>query len=210
MKAYPGPGAFDVWFYLRNYDLCVAVPAKCGGSSFYRYAVGVPDAVPDDDVRSFAVRAARVERSGPFTPVEVRRYFATGRKLLAVRDPVDRFRSLWRDKCRRTLETKDDRTFMRGWSPTTLLEHVRGFPFGNPHWVPQYLYRVPRVELVPYDELPRLLGYGDRPPVRATTRTHVEVDERRVRALYAQDVALWRETQRTWDRDAALRRGAER
>lgn len=139
---------FKLWFYLPDQDVCACVPAKCGGTSFYRAMFNVPDDVPSEHVRSHAVLASMALGRGPYSVNEVMHYHYKKRKIMAVRDPVERFRSLWRDKYRPD-----------GTSPERLLELIRQHPFADAHWAPQYAWAVPDTRFVLYYDLPGVLGY---------------------------------------------------
>lgn len=166
------------WFYVARHDVCVGVPAKCGGTAFYRSMFDVPDSVATENVRGFAVKVALETGAGPFSPYEATHFFSEKQKLLAVREPVERFASLWRDKHRNT-------------APLDLLGVIARFPMGDPHWMPQYLQVVPRVELVSHERLGEVLGYGCRENESEKRRDDPEMPADDIRRYYAQDVVLW-------------------
>lgn len=152
---------FKQWFYLAYRDTCVCVPAKCGGTSFYRHAFNVPARVPAEHVRSFAVSVAQDTGAGPFSPHEIVRFFPDSRRLIAVRHPVERFQSLWRDKCRRLPgPTLNSTEYLRGWTQEQLMDLIESTPFGDPHWVPQQHELVPEAALLDCAALGAVLGYS--------------------------------------------------
>lgn len=169
---------FKRWFYLRRHDLCVCVPNKCGGTAFYRAMFDVPEAVATRDVRSFAVQVALETGAGPFSPAEVVHYFSDRRKLLALREPVQRFASLWRDK-------------YRSAEPRQIIDMIRQHPLGDPHWVPQYLQVVPGAELIDCARLGGLLGYQSRENETTPRDDDAPMPADAIREHYAQDVLLW-------------------
>lgn len=177
---------YKLWFYLPGPDLCVAVPAKCGGTSFYRAIFNVPEDVPSEHVRSHAVLTTLELGRGPYSVREVVKYHSRKRKVLAVRDPVERFRSLWRDKCRDAPAGPMSRL-----SPSGLMSLIRSHPFGDAHWAPQYAWLVPGCEVVLYSELPTLLEYEsvhERRTVPAKRDPEMPVDE--IEEFYAADRRL--------------------
>jgi hypothetical protein len=165
---------FDCWFHLPDKGLSVCVPGKCGGTSFYRSVFGIPDDVPTSHVRYMAVNVTKMNGCGPW-PVYTMRKMG-GRKIQAVRDPVTRFRSLWRYMYRGQI------------SPAQLLAKVTAYPHGDPLWFPQYLYQVPGSELVDYRKLPAILGYDMH---ANQTSGDESMPEDAIREHFAQDVALW-------------------
>lgn len=128
---------------------------------------------------------------GKFSAAQVVRQFPDARKILSVREPVARFRSLWQDKCR--VELADDPVFgaVAGLDPDEFLDYVEAYPFGNAHWFPQYAYLVPSVELVPIDRFLPALGLLPLRVHRSEPRPEVAMPEARIRRHYDRDVALW-------------------
>lgn len=176
-----------MWWYLPDHGACVCVPAKCGGSAFYRKAFNITH-MKQQHLRSRAVEIGLLTGMGPFTPEQIQHYYSDAPKHLAVRHPVERFASLWRDKCR---DGDDNIPWMQGWAPDKLLNHIRAFPLGNGHWVPQYLYRVPGTSLIPSIQLLKALGHEQ----------HIEHETRRnsddppmpvdgIETLYKDDMRL--------------------
>ena len=129
------------WFIVN--DVFVCAPPKCGGTALYRAALGIGKEVPDRHVFSTAFN-----RTEFFTPDEA---VASGRKaLLAVRDPVSRFGSLWRDKCR---DGDENMPNLAGLSPNDLMDLISGSPDANNHWMPQSVHYREGAEVVDYREL---------------------------------------------------------
>lgn len=188
------PIHFKIWFYVKSRDACIGIPAKCGGSSFYRNVFKIDKAVPDEHVRSAAVVKALDMGAGPFSTTELAEFFPDTERMLVIRNPVDRFYSLWRDKCRRSPATARSMEWLRGWTPDQLLRYIKQYPFGDPHWIPQYSYLVPRISLIGHDILPHLFGYSDI--VNNKTKslsTDPVINEEDIKQQYYHDCLLWEE-----------------
>lgn len=178
---------FRSWYLIG--DTYVCVPPKCGSTSFMRAV----DAEARDGL-DFRARMKEKKR-GPWAPQDVVRR-KHGRRVLAVRDPVSRFRSLWRHLVRND-ETRlwwadRHRIPMGITSPDELLSFIKRFPMGNYHWYPQYGYVVPGVEIVRYD---RLLSGLNLPEVVANVGSPSDMDDQipevEVMSFYSMDQALW-------------------
>lgn len=180
---------FGGWFQIRRGEYaCVA--AKCGSQSLKLAAFGVNRLKQVLELRERGIRQGMID-IGPFTPWEVAKF--KGRKVLGVREPVDRFGALWRDKCRDSAKTHHRiARVVGGMTPAELIEYIARAPFFDSHWFPQSVYLVPDVVVVPNDVILETLGLEH---VRHNRRS--PTDERmpaeRVRELYARDVDLWRE-----------------
>lgn len=179
---------FRSWYLVGDAYACV--PPKCGSTAFMR---GV-DPHERDGLR-FRRRMLALKR-GPFGPQDMIRREDGRARFLAVRDPVDRFRSLWRHITRsdavRDWWTTRHRIPREIAAPAELLEYIRAFPMGNYHWYPQAGYLVPGVTLVRYTELLDRLGLPNAPHnVGREPTADDEVPEDEVRALYPLDVELW-------------------
>jgi hypothetical protein len=169
------------WFKFRGLFVCA--PPKCGGTALYSAALGID---PKHGNNTFAKAQKKVQF---FRPDEI-----TLPALMAVRYPVDRFMSLWRNKCR---DGDPHLEFLRGMSPEELLEHIAKKPFANAHWAPQVTWYRTGVELVDYRSMHLRLGL---PGARInTTEAHEDdpdVEVADVKALYEEDFELWKNRQR--------------
>src|SRR5690606_1173841 len=167
------------WFITNGVFVCA--PPKCGGTALYRAALGIGKDVPDRHVFSTAFN-----RTEFFTPDEA---VASGRKaLLAVRDPVSRFGSLWRDKCR---DGDENMPNLAGLSPNDLMDLISGSPDANNHWMPQATHYREGAELVDYRQLLSRLGL----PIVEANRTSTKQSDPafpvdRILAHYRADVEL--------------------
>ena len=107
------------WQYIREWDMVVGVCPKCGSGS----------------IRA-AIDAEGLEYWHRADPMEV------SRRVFVVRHPLDRFESLWRNKCRdgglvRVGKKIAPGTFhqLDGLTPRELFEYSLKNP--NHHWTPQ-------------------------------------------------------------------------
>lgn len=168
-----------LWFITNGTFVCA--PPKCGGTALYRAALGIGKDVPDRHVFSTAFN-----RTEFFTPDEA---VASGRKaLLAVRDPVSRFGSLWRDKCR---DGDENMPNLAGLSPNDLMDLIAGSPDANNHWMPQATHYREGAELVDYRQLLSRLGL----PIVEANRTSTKQSDPafpvdRILVHYRADVEL--------------------
>lgn len=122
---------------------------------------------------------------GPLYPWQV--VGLPGQKFIGVRDPVDRFGSLWRDKCARRSRAYP---LLKGLTPDELMDLIEAYPFGNTHWWPQAFNRIPGAELVRFDQLVERLGYEPRHANRSPA-AEAELPVERIRRHYATDCAMW-------------------
>lgn len=146
-----------LWFHVNGIWLCA--PPKCGGTMLYRSVLGIKCA---DHRATFSEAVALTEFRGPD---------AIGRPaFLAVRDPVERFMSMWRDKCR---DGDDNLPALRGLSPDGLLTLIEGDWLGDAHWAPQSAHYRPGVTCVPYYDFLRwfMPPLASPIPVNYTVRT---------------------------------------
>lgn len=165
---------FNRWFEIAGMMVCV--PPKNGGCSFYRAMYDIP---PEVKARK------AVEKSGyPKTKEEAAEF--QGRKIMAFRDPVARFASLWRDKIR---DGRGLNGIPRGASPDMMLDYIIENPVENPHWVAQTWWEVPGCEFIDYRELPEILGYTTH---YNRTEGQEEMPVARIISHYQTDVEIWR------------------
>jgi hypothetical protein len=169
----------SLWFLFGGRFVCA--PPKCGGTSLYRAALNIGDDVTDRHV--FSVARTRTEF---YSPDEV-----IGKPaVMALRDPVSRFASLWRDKCR---NTDENRPALAGLSPEELMSLIEDQPEADSHWLPQSAHYRAGVEIVHYKRLFSVLGL---PRVEANKTEPKETDPglpvERILSHYCDDVDLYR------------------
>lgn len=167
------------WFQVGEVFVCA--PPKCGGTALYRAVL--------------KTRGVEVDRHEFWTASRLMKFYtademsATGKRaLMAVRDPVSRFVSLWRNKCR---DGDAKLPFLSGLSPEQLIRLIESQPMGNVHWMRQVEHYRDGVELVPYLELLDRIGI---PKVSCNT-TQPKVDDPpmpvdRILSHYRQDAEL--------------------
>lgn len=173
------------------------MPPKCGVTSFSR--VVLPNCKGMNDFR----RQMHAMNRGPKAPDEI--IDEKAEKLLVVRDPVERFASLWRDGFRdgnkRALRAENvkrgfhsviNKEYAEHRTPEALISYIERYPIGNPHWFPQYGYLVPgtRVMTLPalFDELGLSRAHENKTR-RKVSDPQMPVD--RIRRQYIQDVQLF-------------------
>lgn len=79
------------------------------------------------------------------------------RRFLGIREPVARFYSLWRDKCRDHGTGIPEE--LHGVTPDALMDYIEAHPDENHHWVRQTDYLTPgATRLVPFDRLLETVG----------------------------------------------------
>lgn len=173
-----GPTRFSghVWFYFNEWDFVITAPPKCGSSSIKQY-VWMHEI--DDRVS---------------TPLhsDVKKMHCD--KFAVVRNPLDRFASLWKSKCRDKMPVRNNA--VHGMSPRALMEHIASGG-RDVHWTPQYkLSKGLDVKLI---ALPNLNswwaanGYGELGVFNKTSGT-MEMDEtirEWIRDFYAEDYELY-------------------
>jgi len=180
-------GMFRRWVFWNNKLVCV--PAKCGSTSFHAAII------PELNVNPWYAADAYLASigAGPFTPMEVYRRFPTVPKILAVRNPVKRFRSLWYDFC---VDGRADENYhnFRGMSPWDLMDFIESFPCGDRHWVAQSAYLLPDVQRVKSRYLLSMLGLPYR-ELNRSARAGEKMPVERILKHYAADMRLWEEVQ---------------
>lgn len=169
-----------LWFVVNGTFVCA--PPKCGGTALYRSALGIGADVHDRHVFSTALT-----RTEFFTADEMA---TSGRKaIMAVRDPVSRFASLWRDKCR---DTDANMPELSGLSPDELMDVIEAEPDGDSHWMPQAVHYRKCVEVVHHRQLLSRLNLRT---VYANTTIETETDPvypvERIVAHYHEDADLF-------------------
>lgn len=166
------------WFQCGSRLVCA--PPKCGGTALYCAALGLDPAF-GPDVLTMARRVTEF-----YTPDEVA---GSGCEAVqAVREPIARFMSLWRDKCRCG---DDNLPALRGMTPRQLMTVIEKDPEGNAHWLPQACFYRPGFKLVPYRFMCVYLGVR-RLAVNTTRAADTDLPAPIDRILdhYAADVAL--------------------
>lgn len=130
----------NLWFEWNGIFLCA--PPKCGGTALYCSALGI-DPCLGRHVFSKAQELTKFYEN-PRLPA-----------FMSVRDPVERFGSLWRDKCR---DGDENMKWLSGMTPDDLMDHIEKDPEGNSHWFPQRFWWREGVEVVSFRQLHARVG----------------------------------------------------
>lgn len=179
--------------WLPTESRVLSVPPKCGSSAVY-FALEAsftrPLADSPDDVQIF--KAKLIPKDALVTFV--------------VRHPIDRFRSLWRNKCRDGGRLKGFGSGLKGLSPEKLFELIQHAD--NHHWIRQAeLYReIPYThsppEIVRLENLSNwwaenLPHFAPLVPKNTTGEIDTPYLSLELRAAldewYAEDTAMWRQ-----------------
>lgn len=179
------------WGYFRVGDALVYVPMKCGSTSF-RFALmptlALTPARPGRSRTQAFFDYARDNELGPF-PFDVDLRGRRVRRVLAVRHPVERFASLWRD-----INAGRSPAFaaLAGVTPDELAAIVEAYTWRDPHFEPQSGWYVAGTELFEFSRLLELLGLP-REHRRRTPRyaSDPPMPSDRILALYQKDLELW-------------------
>lgn len=151
----------------------MAVPKKCGSTSFQCNLL--------PDMKNGADFFRRTRHLGPYSVPAAR---ATGLPMvLGVRDPVDRFASLWKDAQRKPTGTFGP---FFGLTPDELLDIVEAYMDADPHFAPQAALYTEGVTVVPYDRLLAETGGAWKRRTGGSPGMPVE----RIRRLYDRDFDL--------------------
>jgi len=159
---------FECWWVIPEWNMTLGLPPRCGSSTVLHYL--------------------QAEGILAYRPTEF-----TGRCTFVVRDPVDRFVSLWRAKCRdRNLLTVDDTDSpIIDMTPTELIEFIETTDIQNPHWATlTEIEAGGSTERLPIEKLHTFVG--DAPHYNGSTGD-VLLGENllmRVQAHYADDYEL--------------------
>lgn len=182
-------GSFRHWFPIdtpTHGEALVCVPPKSGWTSF-RYVIA-----PDTIGKSFSGYMTSIGRQPLYPHQAMHRDLP---KFLAVRHPLDRYRSLcravmaapsWAIKQLIPPEYRD---------PYALMDYIEASPLGNVHWYPQHGYLVRGARIIRFDELLQRLGY---PPAWENRGADIalDVDDARVLRHYQHDLTLWERHER--------------
>ena len=162
------------WFYVPSWNLSIGAPAKAGSSSLKHY-------MTVNDVECKYTLQNQIPKKSDI-------YFV-------VRNPYQRFVSLWKSKCRDKRAIAD--TDVHGLSPRALMAHISSGK-KDVHWTPQanLIRGLQNVNLIPLEKLNDWWwdrGYGTLEVVNPTDGS-VELCETIcdwMRDFYAEDFILY-------------------
>jgi hypothetical protein len=180
------------WLIVNDLAIAVLVMPKCGAQTVYS-AIAKRLGV---DLRRPAFIAQEISGCEFVWAQQLEQRFDLER-ICITRDPVDRFKSLWKNKCRDG--TTGIPSELYGVSPDELLDAIVTMPYGNPHWSPQadWEYGLSH-QLVPIDQFHN--WWGDDIEIWNETKGDVLVDEDRIRNIYRGDVLLHARAQTDYER----------
>lgn len=173
-----------------NGALC-CVPNKSGSSSFRVSVAGLGRTVNNFELYDLM----RKEGRGPYSIDEVNAMPYDRPRYLAVREPVNRFTSLWRH-CNREQEKLHKRGFIGSAglfraTPDRLMDVIELRPDEDPHWTRQSFWEVEHTTPVRFDEFLEFVGL---PPMHKNKSTETPVPKLpvdRILKHYARDAELW-------------------
>ena len=175
------------WVYVKPMDITIGVPPKNGSTSVY------------DALRRTYDSTAPISGAQWIMSSDSCEFVAQPKGLHAffiVRHPVDRFRSLWVNKCLRAQGKADADVELAGLTPDELLQLIRHDPEGDPHWRSQLsLLGNPEmaIELVPIEHLSGALPLSVW-RMNDSNSAHFKLDDRlvaQVKNHYAGDCNLY-------------------
>ena len=177
------------WIEVNGAYCCV--PNKCGSSSFRVSVAGLGKTVNNFELYEMMHKLGR----GPWSIDEINAKTDGKPRFLAVREPVDRFTSLWKHANREN-ETLNKRGFLGAAgllraTPGRLMWVIEHRPDEDPHWTRQSFWEVEDVIPIRFDKFLAAVGL---PPMHKNKSSEVPIPplpEERIRAHYARDCELW-------------------
>lgn len=176
------------FIHIPEWHLTIGAPPKCGSSSVH--AALQSEFKCEHLARCFG-RVLLQDKSQ-----------VTGPLIFVTRAPMDRFKALWRNKCRDHGKITGHRGKLFDLSTDELMDYIEGEAEDNHHWTPQILLLDSLDERCPTDLVPlsRLNAYWHEnvpcvTQLSVRNATHGAVDitaalERRIESFYAEDFEL--------------------
>ena len=176
---------YALWVFLKEFDCCICIPAKNGGCSFRHEIIGLRKL--DIECRTLGLmREFYKDGHGPFHPREVSMMYPDKPHYLAVRHPVDRFKSLWRNKAR----DKDGAPHqVYGMTPDQLMDYIEKQE--DHHWRKQVKNLTDKTVPMLAADLLKMVGATVR--INRTDRLERDPDmpTDRILDFYIDDLRLW-------------------
>lgn len=164
------------WTYLPDLDVIVGMAPKCGSSSWY-------ELIASNNYQYFHPTAF------------------DGRCTWIVREPTERFISLWKNKCNeghRINRRTDDNYSLKGWSIDELIDFIESGEEWNCHWASQSEMEAGRAtELIPlqhFGSWTNAMGFGELPNANTSSQSDITLNTRqqaRVWNIYSNDYELY-------------------
>lgn len=182
------------WLLVEPLNLCILVMPKCGALTVY-------GAIEKKLTGKIPSNPARIAEDNPNDCSFVWQQEFLKRvdieKICVTRDPVDRFKSLWKNKCRDKTNGVPEELW--GITPTRLYEHIKKDIYSNPHWSPQCDWEGGIADsLVPIERFEQ--WWGEEVKHWNATLGPVDVDDDAIRDLYAGDFILHQRALRSFSR----------
>lgn len=172
------------WYMFRDWDFTIFAPPKCGSTAIKQFIY-----MHELDDRVLSLRQNKV----------------VGDLYFVIRDPLSRFCSLWKNKCRDEAYIGDAWP-IAGMSPTELMDYIES-GVKNVHWTPQYKMMGSLTPiLIPLELFGfwwKQSGLGEL-GVFNSTEGEVDIDDElkeRILAHFAKDLELYHKAQSDfcWD-----------
>lgn len=174
------------WCYFDEWNCCICFPQKNGGNAFRKKLKTLkrwesPKMAYHIEVFSELQKCGH----GPFTPKEADIFYPNIPHYLAVRHPLDRFKSLWRNKCRDRVGHPKE---IYGLSPDELMDFIERN--SNSHWMSQSMYVTTKTIPVRHSVLLDRMG-SEKVNKTESRDDDPEFPVDRVLRHYAADLKLW-------------------
>ena len=180
-----------IWCYIEEADFCVCVPNKNGGTS-YRKAFADKSSWESSKLVPFMMEFY-AKGHGPFSAKELMFRFPDKPHYLVVRHPVDRFGSLWRNKCRDRLGSP---YAIHGMNPDQLIGFIEENPEYDRHVLRQSDYLTEKTYPIILSDLMSILELlPERINRSVPTPSDPQMPKKRILKHYAKDYELWSRTQ---------------
>ncbi len=201
MAKKPFPG----WFVVVPWELAIgAAPKVATRSILFSIAKHFqPDATYESVSPSEWFTIGKTHGFHRYRPHEAhKRIPRKFHRVAIVRDPVERFASLWRCQIRDKITgILGDLNFSVIRTPEDLIQAVHNHPLGNVHWSHQHLFLKNAHEIVRFEDFPAwwVNHFGEEGPVLQHVNTTqgqtdiVEATASRVRNHYEQDQRIYDE-----------------
>ena len=177
---------FALWVYLKEFDCCVCFPHKNGGCSFRWQIIKIKGWQFISSRSLHVMQNFYSDGHGPFHPKEAEYLYPHVPHYLAVRHPVDRFKSLWRNKCR----DRDGSPWqVYGMTPDELMDYIEIQE--DHHWRMQVKNLTDHTEPMPMPDLLEMIGATARINKSGRLEKDPDVPVDRVLDYYADDLRIW-------------------
>lgn len=173
----------NLWWQIPAWHIIIGCSPKCGTSTLYA-----------------AVAKAGVRCHAPTLGIGV------GQRIWIVREPVERFWSLWKDKCLKgeILYVGEKRARLAGMTPEELIDYIETTNKKDAHWDTQSEHEGGTAQvLVPLERFSdwwEEQGYpGPLKTVNRTEKLPMDLSDdlvERIKIHYADDVRLYKQARR--------------